>query len=88
MKKLSEIKRTNSKALASLILGILSLLIPFIGVILGIIGLIFASNGTKEIVHSGEPGINLATAGKVCSIMGIIFNMIIVLIILLFSIPS
>ena len=88
MKKLSEIKRTNSKALASLILGILSLLIPFIGIILGILGMIFASNAKKEIVHSGEPGINLATTGKVCSIIGIIINMFIVLMIIIFSIPS
>lgn len=81
---MSEIKQSNSKALASLILGILALLIPFMGIILGVFGLIFASSGKKEIAQSGESGMNLATAGKVCSIIGIIFNMVTILIFLLF----
>ncbi|MEC2158889.1 hypothetical protein [Virgibacillus halodenitrificans] len=33
---------TNSKAIGSLLLGILSIMIPFIGLVLGIIGIIFA----------------------------------------------
>ncbi|CAN7248964.1 hypothetical protein LJR015_001931 [Peribacillus frigoritolerans] len=40
---MSEIKRSNSKAIVSLIMGVLSLFIPIIGIILGILGLIFAS---------------------------------------------
>ncbi|MEJ9229693.1 DUF4190 domain-containing protein [Peribacillus butanolivorans] len=79
---MSEIKQINSKAIVSLILGILSLLIPFIGIILGILGLIFASKSKKEMAQSGEAGNGLVTAGKICSIIGIILNVITILIFL------
>ncbi|MBK5441932.1 MULTISPECIES: DUF4190 domain-containing protein [unclassified Peribacillus] len=79
---MSEIKQSNSKAIVSLIMGILSLLIPFIGIILGILGLIFASKSKKEMAQSGESGIGLVTAGKICSIIGIILNVIMILIFL------
>ncbi|MET1179138.1 DUF4190 domain-containing protein [Peribacillus simplex] len=81
---MSEIKLTNSKAIVSLIMGVLSLLIPFIGIILGILGLIFASKSKQEIKLTGESGKGLVTAGKVCSIIGIIWNVILILIFLMF----
>ncbi|MGE7765708.1 DUF4190 domain-containing protein [Peribacillus sp. NPDC096540] len=81
---MSEIKQSNSKAIVSLIMGILSILIPFIGIILGILGLIFASKSKKEISQSGESGHGLVTAGKVCSIIGIILNVILIFIFLVF----
>ncbi|MFF2857272.1 MULTISPECIES: DUF4190 domain-containing protein [unclassified Peribacillus] len=81
---MSEIKLTNSKAIVSLIMGVLSLLIPFIGIILGILGLIFASKSKQEIKLTGESGKGLVTAGKVCSIIGIILNVILILIFLVF----
>ncbi|MGG4268185.1 DUF4190 domain-containing protein [Peribacillus simplex] len=81
---MSEIKPSNSKAIVSLILGVLSLLIPFIGIILGILGLIFASKSKKEINLTGESGKGLVTAGKVCSIIGIILNVIVILIFVVF----
>lgn len=79
---MSEIKQSNNKALASLILGVLAILIPIIGIILGIIGLIFASNSKKEMLQSGESGMNLALSGKVCSIIGIIINGILIFVFL------
>jgi hypothetical protein len=81
---MSEIKRSNSKAIVSLIMGVLSLFIPIIGIILGILGLIFASKSKQEIKLTGESGDGLVTAGKVCSIVGIILNVLVVLIFLVF----
>ncbi|MFD6443343.1 DUF4190 domain-containing protein [Peribacillus sp. NPDC060186] len=81
---MSEIKQSNSKAIVSLIMGVLSVLIPFIGIILGILGLIFASKSKQEMAKSGESGKGLLTAGKVCSIIGIILNVIMIIIFLVF----
>ncbi|MBT2648880.1 DUF4190 domain-containing protein [Bacillus sp. ISL-34] len=81
---MSEIKTSNSKAIVSLIMGVLSLFIPFIGIILGILGLIFASKSKQEIKLTGESGTGLVTAGKVCSIIGIILNVLVILIFLVF----
>ncbi|TKH02540.1 DUF4190 domain-containing protein [Peribacillus simplex] len=81
---MSEIKRSNSKAIVSLIMGVLSLFIPFIGIILGILGLLFASKSKQEIKLTGESGDGLVTAGKVCSIVGIILNVLVILIFLVF----
>ncbi|MGE7760095.1 DUF4190 domain-containing protein [Peribacillus sp. NPDC097895] len=81
---MSEMKTSNSKAIVALILGVLSLLIPVLGIIIGIVGLIFASKSKQEINLSGETGKGLMTAGKVCSIIGIILNVIMILIFLVF----
>ncbi|WP_347939631.1 DUF4190 domain-containing protein [Peribacillus simplex] len=81
---MTEIKQSNSKAIVALIMGVLSLLIPFIGIILGILGLIFASKSKQEIKLTGESGNGLVTAGKVCSIIGIILNVVVILIFLVF----
>lgn len=62
---MSEFKRSNSKAIVSLIMGVLSLFIPIIGIILGILGLIFASKSKQEMNLTGESGNGLVTAGKV-----------------------
>lgn len=63
---------TDGMAVAGLILGILS--IPFFG-FLGILGIIFSAIGLRRIKQNPEKrkGINLARAGMVCSIVGIIF---------------
>ncbi|MFY0781467.1 DUF4190 domain-containing protein [Peribacillus simplex] len=82
---MSEIKPSNSKAIVSLIMGVLSLLIPFIGIVLGILGLIFAAKSKQEMKLTGETGNGLVTAGKVCCIIGIILNVIVILIFLVFS---
>lgn len=60
--------RTNSKAITSLTLGILSIVIPYLGVVLGIIGIVM---GTKALREPGETGRGLAVAGRVCSIVGV-----------------
>ena len=66
-------------AVASLVLGILSLVfafvpfIPFGGLICSILGLIFA-NVAKSNAQGGSSG--MATGGLVCSIIGLILSLI------------
>lgn len=62
--------KTNGKSIATLILGILSIIVPYIGFILGIIAIIFASISLKEIKNKNEQGRGLAIAGLVCGIVG------------------
>ena len=76
---MSEKGQTNSNSVISLTLGILSLLIPFIGLVLGIIGLVFSRKAVKQIEKTNETGRGLATAGLICSIVGIILQIFAVL---------
>ncbi len=73
----------NTNAIVSLTMGILSLLFfPFIGWILGIIGLVYSNKSLREIEETKEKGGNIAVAGKVCSIVGIIFSLLFVMIVI------
>ncbi|MGE7921513.1 DUF4190 domain-containing protein [Viridibacillus sp. NPDC093762] len=76
---------TNSKSIVSLVLGILSIFLPlhFIGLILGIIGIILSSKSMKEIDLTSEKGKGLAISGKVCSIIGICVQILLILLIVL-----
>lgn len=71
-------KNNEGKAIASLVLGILSLLTIFfgyfgiVGIILAIVGLILGINSKKE----GPSG--MATAGIVLSIIGLVLNALVV----------
>lgn len=69
-------KQTNTNAVIALILGIASIFLPFIGFISGIVGIVFSRKATKEIRVSNEPGSGMATAGLICSIIGIILNVL------------
>jgi uncharacterized membrane protein len=61
----------NQKAITSLTLGIMSLFIPVVGLVLGILGLVFANGALKSIHDTSEESKKAAIAGKVCSIVGI-----------------
>ena len=74
----------NSKSVVSLTLGILSILIPHIGLILGVIGIIVSRKATKEIVKTDEGGSGLATSGLICSVVGIIIQLFLVVSIIAF----
>ncbi|AOH56597.1 hypothetical protein ABE28_019695 [Peribacillus muralis] len=76
-------EKTNNKAIVSLTLGVLSIIIPYIGLILGIIGLIISSKSIKEIDQTNEKGRGLAISGRVCSIVGICFQFLLILIMVL-----
>ncbi|RHW43106.1 DUF4190 domain-containing protein [Neobacillus notoginsengisoli] len=76
---MSEKNQTNTNAVISLTVGILSLFIPFIGVILGVIGIVCSRKAVKQMNQTNENGRGLATAGFICSIVGIILQLFVVL---------
>ena len=76
---MSEKVQTNNKSIISLTLGILSLVIPFIGLVLGIIGIVFSRKAVKQIEKNNENGSRLATSGLICSIVGLIIQIFMLL---------
>ena len=75
----------NSKSIISLTLGIISLLIPFLGVISGIAGIVVSTQSLKEIGRTTETGKGLTISGLICSITGIIIQLFVVLAFVTFS---
>ncbi|MGO4889237.1 DUF4190 domain-containing protein [Anaerobacillus sp. MEB173] len=77
----TEQRTLNSNyALASLILGIISIITTILtipGFTLGIIGLIFGIFGLREIKHERQTGRKMAIAGVVCNIIGIVLPLLI-----------
>ena len=70
--------RNSSKAVASLVCGILSLFIPFLGFMLGAMSIVFGILSRNEI-HQSEGkliGKGMAIAGFICGIVGIAWNLI------------
>ncbi len=65
---------TNNKALVALILGILSIFLPFVGIILAILAVIFAVQGLKQSKYSGRK--TMAIIGLVCGIITIILTVV------------
>ncbi|MBU8917624.1 DUF4190 domain-containing protein [Bacillus sp. FJAT-29953] len=76
---MSEKNQTNNSSVISITVGILSLFIPFIGLILGIIGIVFSRIAVKQIKKTNENGRGLATAGLICSIIGVILQLLLIL---------
>lgn len=76
---------TNSSSIVTLTLGILSILIPFLGLILGIIGIVIYRKARKEMALTGEGGKGLAISGLICSIVGILSQLFMVSAWFLFS---
>ena len=73
MKKLfrNSPERINSKSVASLILGILSLVIPLFGFFLAIAAIILSRQSLNEIFSSNDQGKGLAVAGRVCGALSL-----------------
>jgi uncharacterized protein YacL len=63
-------QRTNGKSIAALVLGILAIVVPYIGLIFGIIAIVFAKMSLTEIKQRNEQGRGMAIAGLVCGIAG------------------
>ncbi|MDT9720950.1 DUF4190 domain-containing protein [Paenibacillus sp. ClWae2A] len=80
------VPKTNSKSIAALVLGILSVMVPYLGFLIGIVAIIFASISLKEIKLRMEQGKGLAIAGLVCGIIGTAIYAIIILILLVASV--
>ncbi len=74
----TEIKQTAPYAVATLILGICSIVFGcfFVGLICGIIGLVLGGKGKR--VYYGSPasytGYGMLSAGRILSIIGVIFG--------------
>ncbi|MEK3773877.1 DUF4190 domain-containing protein [Paenibacillus sp. FSL K6-4396] len=79
------VPKTNSKSIVSLVLGILSVTIPYVGILIGIAAIIFASLAFKEIRVRMEQGRGLAIAGLVCGIIGTAIYVLLILLVLLFN---
>lgn len=75
-------QKSNGKSIAALVLGILGLVIPYAGFVIGIVAIVLATMAFKEIRLSGEQGRGLAIAGLVLGIIGTVFYGIILLILL------
>lgn len=73
---------TNGKAIASMVLGILSILIPYVGIILGILGIIFAKKSFVEINVGKQNGKGMAITGLTTSIVGLSFYILLLFILM------
>ena len=62
--------KQNGKTIATLVLGILSITIPYLGFILGIIAIVLGHQTKKELNQNGGEGRSMAVAGFVCGIVG------------------
>lgn len=68
---------TNNMVVSALTFGILSILIPVIGIVLSVLGIIYFVKARKEMIVTHEAGDGLATAGLICSIVGIVCQLFI-----------
>lgn len=76
-------RRTNTKSITALVLGILSLVVPYVGFIIGIVAIIISRVAAKEIKQRGEDGSGMALAGLICGIVGTAFYAIIIIILVI-----
>lgn len=73
-------EQMKGKATASLVLGILSIVLPWFGyssiiaLVCGIIGLVLANKVKKACAAANEQAPGTATGGKVTSIIGIVIS--------------
>ncbi len=74
--------KTNSKSIASMVLGILAIILPYIGLILGIIAIVMSKLAFNEINRMQEQGRGMAIAGLVCGIIGTAIYAIIILVLI------
>jgi uncharacterized protein DUF4190 len=74
----------NSFAVAALVLGILAIVLSWtvwLGVLLGILAIIFGVLGISRANNEGAPNKGMAVAGLVTGIIGLIFSILLVLVI-------
>ena len=74
--------KNSGKAIAGMVLGIISLLIcyiPYFGIIPSIVGLILSILGRKDVTNKPQEykGNGMAMAGLICSILALITSLII-----------
>jgi hypothetical protein len=74
--------QTNGKAITAMVLGILAIIVPYIGLILGIIAIVFAKISLTEIKKRGDNGRGMAITGLVCGIVGTALYAVIIIIVI------
>jgi hypothetical protein len=77
---MTERPETNRLAIIALTLGILSIFLPIMGLPLGLVGIFMSIIAKKEIARTNGYGDSFATAGLICSIIGLLFQLILILI--------
>ncbi|MGH9188847.1 MAG: DUF4190 domain-containing protein [Acidimicrobiales bacterium] len=70
--------RTNGMAVASLVCGILGLVLPFV-FLPAILALVFGYVGRRQIADRGEAGQGMATAGIVLGWVGLVLTVLAVI---------
>ncbi|MEV5982888.1 DUF4190 domain-containing protein [Streptomyces sp. NPDC052114] len=80
--------KTSGKSIASMVLGVVSLVIPFIGIITGPLAIVFSLKGKKEALQCGEGRDGFATAGLVLGILGCVAYGLLLLLLILSAIVS
>ncbi|WP_339060820.1 DUF4190 domain-containing protein [Tepidibacillus marianensis] len=75
--------KTNGKAIAALVLGIVSLMIPYVGLIVGIVGIVYAKKAIAEIAQTQDNGKGMAVAGLVTSIISVALYAILIIILII-----
>lgn len=76
-------RRTNTKAITALVLGILAIAVPYLGFIIGIVAIVISRMASNEIKRTGEDGKGMAIAGLVCGIVGTALYAIIILFVII-----
>lgn len=76
--------QTNSNAVLCIILGTVTVVIPLIGIITGIMGIIYYRKAKTAIAETGETGEGLAITGLIFSIVGLALQVIGIILIILF----
>lgn len=77
---------TNNKAIAALVLGILAIVVPFAGMIIGVVAIVFAGLALKELKYFGGQGRGLAFAGLICGIIGTVLYSLVLAVIYIIAI--
>ena len=63
--------QNNSKSIISIIFGILSMIVPYIGLIFGVVGIVFCTRSIKEVKKTREGGNGIAVTGGILSTVGL-----------------
>lgn len=53
---MQQLPKTNSKSIVALVLGMLLIVVPYLGFFIGIVSIVYASLSFKEIKKNGEEG--------------------------------
>lgn len=76
---MSQIKQYSNKAITGLVLGILSIVLPGVGLILAIIGIIVSNKALKEVNNfESSKFLSQAKVGRICSFFGMWFQLFLI----------